>query len=62
MFQYLKNIYAPQPDSPEVVAAKELNEARLDLLKAQKEREYWASMEPMLKARIARLTNVALVD
>jgi hypothetical protein len=46
------------PD-PALVAARELNEARMDKLKAEREREYWISMVDMLNVRIDRLTTVA---
>lgn len=48
----------PQPD-PQLAAAKELNEAKFDLLKAEKELEYWRSMVPMLHERIERLESRA---
>ena len=46
---------APAEPCPSLVAAKELNEARMDKLKAERELEYWRNMSIMLNERIARL-------
>jgi hypothetical protein len=48
--------------TPEMIAAEELRDARMDLLKAHKEREYWQSMVPMLEERIARLKHFTTDD
>lgn len=47
-----------QPD-PQLAAAKELNEAKFDLLKAERELEYWVKMVDMLNDRIPRLESWA---
>ncbi len=63
MFNWIKSLFAaPTPDTPEVVAAKDYNEARLDLLRAQKEREYWVSQVSMVQERISRLSRIVQVD
>lgn len=46
-----------RPPSHLEVAAKQLDEAQRDLLTAQQNREYYAAMEGMLQARIARLAG-----
>lgn len=46
-----------RPPSHLEVAAKQLDEAQRDLLTAQQNREYYAAMEGMLQARIARLAS-----
>ena len=53
MFKIPKSWKSP---SPEMVAIALLNEAKLDLLKAEEAREHWESNTAMLKARIRRLT------
>lgn len=65
MIKFIKNIIfppPPPPPDPQLVAAHELNDARMDLLNAQKEHEYWQSMVPMLHGRIARLTKLASAE
>ena len=44
------------PD-PNTVAAQQLHETRLDLLKAHKELEYWTRQVPMLVERQDRLMS-----
>lgn len=59
MFSFIKDLFVPKQPDPEMEAAKHLHEARMDLLKAHKEREYWAAMEVMLQERVSRLTTHA---
>ena len=62
MFDFIKSLFVKVPRDPQLIAAHELNEARLDLLNAQKEFEYWQSMVPMLQGRCKRLTNLASAE
>lgn len=55
LIEYLKNIYATP--SAEVIALRELEEAKRKLLEAQSGREYADSMCKYHEARIKRLTN-----
>ncbi len=55
LIEYLKNIYATP--SAEVIAVRELEEAKRKLLEAQSGREYADSMCKYHEARIKRLTN-----
>ena len=55
LIEYIKNIYATP--SAEVIALRELEEAKRKLLEAQSGREYADSMCKYHDARIKRLTN-----
>lgn len=55
LIEYLKNVYATP--SAEVIAVRELEEAKRKLLEAQSGREYADSMCKYHEARIKRLTN-----
>lgn len=46
--------YITGPNPAEIVARR-LAEAELELIQATHEREYYAAMEQMLRARVARL-------
>lgn len=43
--------------SPNEMRRKLLEEAQRDLVETTKQREYYAAMEPMLKARVQRLRD-----
>ena len=55
LIEYLKNVYTTP--SAEVIAVRELEEAKRKLLEAQSGREYADSMCKYHEARIKRLTN-----
>lgn len=55
MYSWLKSLFIPKSETPMQIVAREMNETHIDLLKAQKELEYWSSMVPMLNQRAARL-------
>lgn len=55
LIEYIKNVYTTP--SAEVIALRELEEAKRKLLEAQSGREYADSMCKYHDARIKRLTN-----
>lgn len=59
MFSFIKDLFVPKEPCPELEAAKDLRDAKMKLLKAHKQREYWAAMEVMLEERVQRLTTHA---
>lgn len=65
IFSELKYLFIPRPIVPETpiqIVARELNETHIDLLKAQKELEYWQSQVPMLVNRNERLRRLLAMD
>lgn len=55
MMKFFKSINPFTKPSPEMMAVRELEEARRSLLEAQTAKEYAASIEQYNKARITRL-------
>ena len=57
MINFIAKMFEPKKRDHTIVAAEQLHEARLDLLNAQKELEYWAGWVPTLQKRVQRLTT-----
>lgn len=55
MFDAIKHLFIPKIETPLQIVARELIETEIDMLKAQKELEYWSSQVPMLRLRHHRL-------
>lgn len=58
MWNWIKHLFIPKFEIPSQIVARELNETEIDLLKAQKEAEYWSSTVTMLQRRHDRLTVI----
>jgi hypothetical protein len=58
MWNWMKSLFMPAqiilPD-PDMIIAQQIHETRLDMLRAEKELEYWSSQVPMLNQRLQRL-------
>lgn len=65
LFPRLSVNWAPKPKQepdPLLIAAHDLNEAKLDLLKAEKELEYWQNWVATCRERASRLRKHLIAD
>ncbi len=60
MLNFIYHLFIPRPvqlPDPDLIIAQQIHETRLDMLKAEKELEYWRSQVPMLAQRYSRLRS-----
>jgi hypothetical protein len=65
MLSFIKHLFVPRPvvpETPRQIVAREHNETEIDMLRAQKELEYWSSQVLMLKERHERLVRLARAE
>ena len=55
MWNWIKSLFMPRIETPQMIIARELHEAQIDKLQAEKEAEYWSSQVQMFTRRIYRL-------